>query len=399
MNWKRAIWFFGSLAVIGMLSAGFVTHRGYRLYETAVDFQKHINYLIENGESMAGIPASRAFSPVFLQGMFGDDPVLNEQLNTALQRAMREDPSLRQGEIAAMLVTYRKNGDDQAQDVVVQIFGDFPLTGHRVSMHRDGFFSSQIDRNLWDTGNTMISLLGRDLLVIGANEDVQRRQNDLNEAILSGDILPLAEVLAEAAMHYVLVFPAPRDILPHRMRAHVSVLIAKGFLSPNQAQHELTVLSPNARSASHMTTMMYDLRTAMILALRSRFHGVVNETAWGPHIPVWWAYEMAETLERTSVQREDNVVTLQAGYERVMVNATLKSIERFGRDLTHIRGVKQERLDPRIVDERMRSRSPLHYWSDAHKWGPNWPIAAPRSEEDIMLDQEPVDLPPVTLPL
>ena len=101
---------------------------------------------------------------------------------------------------------------------------------------------------------------------------------------------------------------------------------------------------------------------------------MIAETPWGPSVGSWWAYELANTVETMTMEKEQNIVRMKSNYERVMVNVMLKCMERFGRDLAQMRGSLEERLDPRLVDARMKTRKPLHYWSEEHKWGPNWPI-------------------------
>jgi hypothetical protein len=90
------------------------------------------------------------------------------------------------------------------------------------------------------------------------------------------------------------------------------------------------------------------------------------------------------------MEKEQNIVRLKSKYERTMVNATLKSIERMGRDLAQMQGSLEEKLDPRLVDARMRTTKPQHYWSEEHKWGPDWPIGdasnrTPKSYEQMLL--------------
>lgn len=411
MNWKRILSLMAMFAAVSIAVTAMAAYKGYRIYDTASGAVDQVRYLIENGEAVGTVPASAALNPIFLQSMFGADPELNQQLSDALATAQREDPSLRQGEISALMVTYHKgnNGSGEstgpAKDVAVHIFGDLPLGRRKISMARNGFFNVQIDRGLWSMGNSILSILGRDLFIVAPEDDIERRQQDVLEALLTGDVLPLVDLIAESPLHYMIVFPNPREMVPTKLRNHVQAVVAKGFVSPDKAEHEITVLAGNEKSASLVASILYDMRTAAILALRTRFAGIeerVQELAGQQYSvqPVWWAYEMANTAEQVSLSREDNVVTLSISYQRVMVNATLKSIERFGRDYTRTRGVQEEKLDPRYVDAQyLRSRSPNHYWSTQHRWGPNWPFAAPTNaiEEEIEVPVE--ELPPVTQPI
>ena len=376
MNWKRISYL--SLLVV-LIAGGVLSVTGYRsvrLYANATSVSSQIKYLIENGGTIGQVPADSALSSSYLEIIFGDDPELLSQLKQAVEKGIRETPDIKDGEIAAIIVTYRKNGDDKIENVVAHIAGGFPLGRRKVSMHRDGFFSSQIDANLWQTGDSSLKFLGRDMIVWANSEDDSRMQKEIIEAIFSGEIMVLADNIGQKPLFYTAVLPAPKHLVPDKMKAHVRAILINGSLSPEQGMFELVVLTDNERSASLVSSMMYDLKTSMLIGLRTRFGGVQEDTPWGPHVPVWWAYEMANTVEDMQLTRRDRTVRLTSRYERRMVNATLKTIERFGRDYSQIRGVKQDKLDPRVVDANMQSRKPGHYWSDAHRWGPDWPIAA-----------------------
>ena len=144
----------------------------------------------------------------------------------------------------------------------------------------------------------------------------------------------------------------------------------------------MMVLTPKPESATYALSMLYDMKLAGQIALQSRFGGMEVQTDWGKMAPTWWALEMFNTMQRTRLEKEQNIVRLKVNFERVMVNATLKSIERMGRDLAQMQGSLEEKLDPRLVDARMKTAKPGHYWSEEHKWGPNWPISAKTNSSD-----------------
>jgi hypothetical protein len=264
-------------------------------------------------------------------------------------------------------------------------------------MHRDGFFASQIEPNVWQTGDAGIRFLGRDMIVWANDEEDERSQRELIEAIFTGEVVILADAVAQKPLYYTVALPAPRDLVPPRMKNHIRAILLNGYISPEKGSTELVVLAESDRSAARVSTMLFDLKTSMQVALRTRFRGVMEETAWNPKfIPVWWSYEMANTLEDVVLTRRDRTVSLSSEYERRMVNAQMKSIERFGRDYTQIRGYKEDKLDPRVVDARMKTTKPLHYWSEAHKWGPDWPfgtgtnvLVQRASEDDLTVDSAP----------
>jgi hypothetical protein len=367
--------------------------RGKRLVQTAFDLRNQIRYLIENGGTIGEVPASEALEDGYLEAIFGSDPDLLAKLRGVISKGLVENPTIRVGEVAAMVVTYRKNGENRIEDVAAHVIGGFPLAQRKPGFHRDGYFRAQLDMNLWNTGNSLLSFLGRDI-VIFADESVANTQQNVLEAVLAGDILPLAEMIQDRPIYYTAVLPDPRRILPPQLRPHIQAIILRGYLAPYDGSYEMTILTPNPESASYALSMIYDLKLAAAIALQSRMGGVAFQQEWGSHIPVWWAHEMVNNIRRATIEKEVNLVRMRLKFERVMVNATLKSIERLGRDLDRMRGTLDEKLDPRLVDQRMRSRKPLHYWSDAHQWGPDWPIAPPERKTDA--DTEPPVAPPVS---
>ena len=362
------------LLLIGAVTlAGYTALRAKRLYHTAKEWKTEVRYLIENGGTIGEAPASEAMDQGYLEAVFGGDPDLLAKLRSVIAKGMAEDPAMNLGEVAAMVVTYHMNGDNRVEDVAAHIIGGFPLGQRKRGFHRDGFFRHQIDGNLWNSGNSAISFLGRDILVF-ADETVVNKQQELLKSILSGNILPLANNIIAKPLYYTAVFPDPRRVVPPQLRAHIQAVIIKGHLAPEDGSWEMMVLTPNPESASYAMSIIYDMKLAGQLALQSRFQGVEIDTAWGKQIPTWWAYEMVKTMQNMSMEKEQNIVRMKVNFERVMVNATLKSIERMGRDLAQMQGSLEERLDPRLVDARLKTTKPQHYWSEEHRWGPDWPI-------------------------
>lgn len=386
------------LIVAGVGFAVNAAIRGKRLFHTAKDWRKDLRYLIENGGTIGEVPASDAFEGGYLEAIFGGDPELLAKLREVISRGLATDPSLNMGEVAAMLVTYHKTGDNRVEDVVAHVIGGFPIGQRKPGFHRDGFFSAQIDKNLWGTGNSMLAFLGRDI-VLFADESVANAQQNVLESILSGDILPLAQMLSKNPLYFTAVFPDPRRIVPPQLRSHIQAIIFKGHLSPSGGSYDITLLTPNPESANYALSLIYDMKLAGQIGLQGRFQGVVLKTGWGDHIPVWWAHEMASNLQRMAMEKQGNLIRLHLDFERVMVNATLKSIERMGRDMMQMRGSLDERLDPRLVDARLRTEKPLHYWSQEHQWGPDWPFDNPartNKTADAGTDNSLPEAPPVS---
>ncbi len=389
---KKWLWI-GLLA--GCAVAVVLGLRARRVYEVARDWRSEIRYLIESGGTVGAAPAADTFAADYLDAIFGSDPELLTHLKGVIARGLADDPTLNLGEVSAMIVTYRRNAQGKIEDVVATVVGGFPLGHRKPGFHRDGFFAHQLDERLWETGNSMISFLGRDLVPF-AEPQAEQAHNEIVESIMQGDIMPLAESLTRP-LYYTAVFPDPRRLVPPQLRPHLQALILKGHLSQQNGSYETILLSPTAQSATYALSLIQDMRMAAQVFLKARWAGETRKTEWGDTTGTWWAYEYSQLIEKSQIVKEQNIIRIKSDFARVMVNATLKSIERMGRDLRQIRGTLDERLDPRLVDARMQSGKPLNYWTKEHQWGPDWPIAAPSTNATGVT--APVDTPAVTQPL
>ena len=363
------------LIVIGGVYGG---ARAYRVGQLAYDFEAQVRYMIENGGTIGSVPASATFSDLYLEAIFGHHPELLDQLRGVIRRGLAADPDVDLGEVAALIVTHRENEDGEVSDVVAHMVGTFPLGRLNPQFHRDGFFRHQIDENIWDAGNTLLRFAGRDMVMF-ADEGVAENQADVIDGILNGNIRPLVEKM-DQPIFYTAVLPNPRRVVPPQLRHHVQAMLYRGAIAPHYGRSELVLLANSRRSANYTMNVINDLKRVAEIALKTKFDGAEREVEWGTYAGLWWAAEMAETSRSMTIAREENLVRLSTEYERVMVNAMLKSLERFGRDWRRKRLVQEEQRDPRDVDREMATQKPVHYWSEEHRWGPNWPIA-PTPEE------------------
>jgi hypothetical protein len=116
-----------------------------------------------------------------------------------------------------MIVTYRRNRDGgKIEDVVATVVGGFPLGHRKPGFHKDGFFAHQLDNRLWETGNSLIGFLGRDLVPF-AEAQAEQAHNELIESVMQGDIMPLAESLSRP-LYFTAVFPDPKRLVPPQLR-------------------------------------------------------------------------------------------------------------------------------------------------------------------------------------
>ncbi|HBA86399.1 MAG TPA: hypothetical protein DCZ95_20150 [Verrucomicrobia bacterium] len=373
-----------------------MTFRAYRAVRVANDFREQVRYLIENGGTIGEAPATETFSTDYLEAIFGDNPDLLDQLKTIVSKGLSDEPTLNLGEVSAMIVTYNKSAEDKVDNVVAHAVGGFPLGKMKMGFHRDGYFARQIDRNLWNMGNVVISFLGRDM-VLFAEDEVAQTQHELLESIFSGDISLLVKGL-EKPMFFTAVFPDPKRIVPSQLRGHIQAVVIKGSLGFQKGHFETLLLCPNQKSAAYVHAIVSDMKKMADLGLKTRWGGAVVQTAWGPMVGSWWAYEMVRTLEETKLETEEILVRIKTEFGRVMVNVCLKSIERMSRDLAALKGTFEDRLDPRVVDARLKTQKPLHYWSEPHQWGPDWPIPPPANtnEQAVMPELGTTNVPVTT---
>lgn len=369
-----------SVSVVAVIAIvmGVAAFKGLRLWGLAHDTRAQIRYLIENGGTIGTVPAADTFSADYLRTIFGDTPSLLDQLKAVVAQGLAEDPALNLGEVAALVVTHRKTESGEVEDVVAHVIGGFPLDKRKPGMHRDGYLRHLTDPQLWNWGNTLVGFLGRDMVLFAPNDEIFEEQSMLIESTLSGQILPLAESL-DKPLYFTAVLPNPKRVLPTQLKGHVQAIVLRGYLGKYEGDLKTLILTPSPASSRYATAIMSDIKTAMIVGLKTRWKGVVQDTPWGPQVDPWWSYELVQILEKSELEREEGIVRLSSEFDRIGVNIVLKGLERMGRDLAAMKKTLDDQQDPRVFDAEYRARKPLHYWSEEHRWGPNWPIAPPDS--------------------
>jgi len=380
----RSKWLLSALGLCLVLAGagGFLVYRVQRAWSVAWDLKDHIRYQLESGQDIAETPMGEAVAVDYLERIFEGSPELLDKLKGVVQRGLEDTPALRLGEVSAMVVTYRQDEEGEATDVVAHVLGGFPLGKRKPGFHRDGYFRHLIDRDLWNLGNAVISLMGRDMIMFAEEHIAEQHQEMLESIFVLGDVYPLVEYIEKAPVYFTAVFPDPRRLVPIQLRHHVQALVFKGHLAPKGGRMELVALTPSARSASYALSIISDMKMFSEVALRTKWKGVPIRAPWGTYVETWWAHAMVETSRKTALEKQHNILRIRTEFDRVMANAVVKSVERMGRDLAQMRGSLEERLDPRLVDERLFSAKPQHYWSDSHRWGPNWPFRGETNEFD-----------------
>jgi len=376
MNFRR--FFYLTACVLGLftLTALVTGYKSVRVYNDATAIRDQVKYLLESGETVETVPAGTALSASYLEIIFGDNPDLLARLKEVIDRATKEKPHVLMGDISAIVVTYGMNDNNEVVDVAAQIMGEFPLGKRPVGLQEGGYFDTLVEDQLWDMGQSAIRFLGRSVTILTAGEEMDQRQQDLLTALFTGDITVIAEAIVQRPVHYTILIPMPRQIVPPRLAPHVKTMLLKGFISPTKASAEMVFLSPDDRSAERVEKIARDIQYASTILLRAQFGGAPIDTDWSPNfIPSWWAYEMANTLEDIRLARQGPTVSMSVEYERVMVNVTLKTLERFGQDYSGRQRIRQDKtVPPELQNERRTAKFFKVRYDDFHQWGPDWPI-------------------------
>jgi hypothetical protein len=358
------------LAVV--VAAGFVSYRVWDLYRTAKGGYAHLRYLLESGETVEGAPAEDVLSDNYLRSLFGDNPDLVEQLKSVVDLGMATDANLKLGNVAAMVVTYRKNGDD-ILDPAIYAIGGFPdPKSQRLGFHATGYLAQEFDPSLWNFGNTLVRLLGRDVIVF-CEQDKAEHHMELLFDLLNGDVFRLAQRIVEAPLYYTFVFPEPGEVAPPNVKNAVQTVLVRGSMEGDKGSSEWLFMCPDIRSAGHVETLCRDTLAVARATFHDKYGGYIKHMPWGDMNDNWWATEYVALLDGASIRQEQKVVRVRADQTRRQNNALLKTLERVGRDLAAQKAFMAGEL-PWEFAHAVKDSSSGGHWSKEHIVGPDWPF-------------------------
>jgi hypothetical protein len=360
--------------VVALAAGAYVGWRSLNVFQTAYGGFQHLRYLLESGESIEGAPADEVLSDSYLMSLFGDNPELVDRLKTVVDLGMATDANLKLGNVSTMVVTYRKTKDGAVQDAAIYAIGGFPdPKSKRLGFHSTGYFRSEVDAELWLTGNAFMNLLGRDIIVFCEQEKAEAHM-DLLFNLLNGNILPLAQRIVEAPLHYAIVFPDPKDLAPPKLRNKLQTVLIKGDMDADSGRTEAMLVSPNMRSSTQVYTIVKDMVTLARITFHDRFSGYIKEMPWGQMNDSWWAVEYVDMVDRLKVVHDQVLVVTRLDYDRAQNNAILKTIERAGRDLAAQKAFSLAGTLPWEFAYQEKNSPSGGYWSAPHRWGPEWPM-------------------------
>lgn len=366
-----------SLTICGLLvlaAGAFVGWRAYGVYQTTVGGFQHLRYLLESGETLEGAPADDVLSDSYLLSLFGDNPELVDRLKAVIDLGMATDANLKLGQVSAMVVTYNKDDSGMVIDPAIYAIGGFPdPKSRRLGFHSSGYMSQELDHSLWLSGNAIMNLLGRDIIVFCEQDKAEQHMSMLYD-LLQGNIIPLAQRVNGPPLHYAFVFPDPKELAPPHLRNKLQTVIIKGQMSGDSGQTETLLITPNMRTATQSFVIFKDMAALARMTLHDQFSGYIKDMPWGKMNDTWWAVAYVDLIDRMEIVQDQVIVVARAEYDRIHNNALLKTVERVGRDIAMQKSYLLAGDLPWEFVYRDKDNPSGGYWSSAHRWGPEWPL-------------------------
>jgi hypothetical protein len=141
------------------------------------------------------------------------------------------------------------------------------------------------------------------------------------------------------------------------------------------------------------------MRNLAAITFHDKFSGYIKEMSWGQMNDVWWAVEYSQLISSLQLVQDQVLVVVRSEYDRAKNNAILKTVERAGRDLAMQKSFLLAGDLPWEFAYRYKDNPSGGYWSQEHRWGPEWPlgsegiqtpgsIAAATERERIHTEQE-----------
>ena len=360
--------------LVALGAGAYVGWRAFGVYQTAVGGFQHLRYLLESGETIEGTPADDVLSDSYLLSLFGDNPELVERLKTVVNLGMNSDANLKLGSVSVMLVTYRKEPDGKISDAAIYAIGGFPdPKSKRLGFHSSGYFKQNLDSDLWLSGNSVMNLFGRDIIVF-CEQDKAEEHMTLLFGLLNGGILPLAQRIVESPLYYAIVFPDPKELAPPNLRNQLQTIIIKGEMEADSGKTEMMFISPSPRAATQVHTLLKDMVSLARITFHDKYSGYLKDMPWGKMNDTWWSLEYVKLIDSIKLAQDQVLVVTRVEYDRFKNNAILKTVERAGRDLAMQKSFSLAGDLPWDFAFLEKDNPSGGYWSPPHQWGSEWPL-------------------------
>ncbi|MGD1018865.1 MAG: hypothetical protein ABSA12_06045 [Verrucomicrobiia bacterium] len=262
------------LALTAAVLAFKVTQRFHRVVQETNQVRTVVQEAVKRQEMIVKTPARKEFSAAFLQMAFGDNPQLLEQIKESLGKALGENPTLAQGDVAMMLVTYRAEGE--LRDVAIHIFGNL-VPEKLPAFSAEGYWKSQLPDSFFTMGQSMLATLGREVVIL-ASPEAEKRQRDLLEAILNNRYETVQNYLHDP-VSFIAVIPEPGLLFTDRFRPYMAAALIKGKISLDEGRAEMVALSMDPQKAQELAQLLSDTRMMAVGIARVRYASPAAESA------------------------------------------------------------------------------------------------------------------------
>lgn len=267
-----------TLLAVLVLAAGVlalnVTQRFHRVIQETNQVRTVVQEAVKRQEMIVKAPARKEFSAAFLQMAFGDNPQLLEKIKDSLGKALGENPTLAQGDVAMMLVTYRAEGE--LRDVAIHIFGNL-VPEKLPAFSSEGYWKSQLPDNFYKMGQSLLSTMGREVVILASPES-EKRQKDLMEAVLNNRYETVQNYLHDP-VSFIAVIPEPGLLFTDRFRPYMAAALVKGKISLDEVRAEMVALSLDPKKAQELAQLLSDTRMMAVGIARVRYGSAEAEEA------------------------------------------------------------------------------------------------------------------------
>jgi hypothetical protein len=264
----------GALVLTAGVLALNVTERFRHVVQETNQVRSVVRDAMRRQDMIAKAPARKEFSAAFLQMAFGDNPQLLEQIKESLNKALGANPALAQGDVAMMLVTYRAEGE--LRDVAIHIFGNL-VPEKLPAFSSEGYWKSQLPDNFYKMGQSMLSTLGREVVIL-ASPDAEKQQRELLEAVLNDRYDAVQNYLHEP-VSFIAVIPEPGLLFTDSFRPYMAAALVKGKISMDEGHVDMVALSFDPKKAQDLAQLLSDTRMMSVGIARIRFDSPEAETA------------------------------------------------------------------------------------------------------------------------
>jgi hypothetical protein len=275
---RTSAWVWGILLFL-LIGAGVLALNVTQRFRRVVQETNQIRSVVQEAARRQGMlvktPARKEFSAAFLQMAFGDNQPLLDEITKSLNQAIGTTPELG-GDVALMLVTYRAEGE--LRDVAIHVFGNL-VPENLPAFSKEGYWRSQLNDEFYSAGQSMLSLLGREVLIL-AKKDVEQRQREVIDSSLSGQFGVVENYLHDP-VSFIAVVPDPSQLFPAKYQPYVVTSLLKGKISLEEMRLEIVTLTSSPEQAQELALMLSDARMMAVGIGRLRYGGTAGTASLG----------------------------------------------------------------------------------------------------------------------